>query len=124
MVEKQGVNENSFFTIDDLSKQLNIKVKTLYAMVSSGGIPHFKVGRLIRFSKIEIDEWMGTHRVVKVNPDQSAKKILSSVHKPSVNIQKTVNKLIDEVKGARYTEKHGKPGHIRDLGKEVDNGSI
>ena len=57
------VNISGYLTIGELSAYLSIKSKTLYARVKE--IPHYKVGRLIRFRKDDIDAWMERHRVVK-----------------------------------------------------------
>jgi excisionase family DNA binding protein len=54
---------NEYLTIDDLSAYLGIKPKTIYARVKE--IPHYKVGRLIRFKREDVDAWMEKHRVVK-----------------------------------------------------------
>jgi excisionase family DNA binding protein len=53
--------DSPFMTIQELSDYVKIKVKTLYAMVPL--LPRYKVGRLIRFRRDEIDEWMRSRRV-------------------------------------------------------------
>ncbi len=50
--------ENVFSTINEISGYLNLKPRTLYALVAEKRIPHFKIGRLVRFKKSEIDLWM------------------------------------------------------------------
>jgi excisionase family DNA binding protein len=55
--------DSPFMTIRELSGYLKIKVKTLYPMVPMLMLPHYKVGRLIRFRKDEIDLWMQNRRV-------------------------------------------------------------
>ena len=55
MAEHQII-DSEFWDIEDLSNYLKVKIKTLYAMISD--IPHYRVGRLIRFRKQEIDFWM------------------------------------------------------------------
>jgi len=40
---------NHFWDIKDLSNYLNVKVKTIYSMVPD--IPHYRIGKLIRFKK-------------------------------------------------------------------------
>jgi excisionase family DNA binding protein len=59
MAEDQII-ENGFWDIADLSSYLKVKVKTIYAMTSV--IPHYRVGKLIRFRKQEIDSWMESRR--------------------------------------------------------------
>ena len=48
-----------FFTYEEASKAYNIKVSTLYAMVSQKRIPHHRLGpRMVRFKKSELDSWI------------------------------------------------------------------
>jgi len=54
---------SGYLTINDLSIYLGIKPKTLYARIKE--IPHYKVGRLVRFRKEDVDAWMEKHKVVK-----------------------------------------------------------
>ena len=56
-------SHNNYLTIHALSTYLGIKPKTLYARIKE--IPHYKVGRLIRFRKEDVDAWMEKHRVAK-----------------------------------------------------------
>ena len=44
---------------EQVAKLLDLKVTTLYSLVSKGRIPHIKVGRrFIRFSKSRIMDWL------------------------------------------------------------------
>lgn len=116
--------ETGFLRIDEVSKYLNVKSKTLYAMVSANEIPHYRIGRLIRFKKDEIDTWIETKKVVQGDPEQAAKRIIKYIRKPSVNTDRIVQKTIDQIKGGSYTSDYGKPDSIKDLKKEVHNGSL
>lgn len=113
-----------YLSIDNVSDYLNIKKKTIYAMTASMDIPYYRIGRLIRFKKDEIDAWMETRKVVKVDSDQKAKNILRSTKKSSINIQKFVRKTIDEIKADDYISKHGKSDRIEAQEKEINHGSI
>lgn len=116
--------DKKLLTIMEVASYLNIKVKTLYAMVSANEIPHYRIGRLIRFRKDEIDTWIETKKVVQVDPEQAAKRIIKSIRTPSVDIDRVVKKTIDQIKGGSYTFDNGKPDRIKDLKKEVHNGSL
>jgi len=118
------MEKTGYVTIGKISDHLGIKEKTLYAMVSAGDIPHYRIGRLIRFKKDEIDAWMETRKVTKVSPDEMTDKILKSIRKPSINVDLVVKKVIDQTKSASYTLKNGKPDRIKDLRKEVHDGSL
>ena len=52
--------EKLLFDIKQISNYLSIKEKTIYEKVESGEIPHYKIGRLLRFKKEEIDKWLET----------------------------------------------------------------
>lgn len=54
------MKEQGFLTIGEVARYLDIKVKSLYVKVSE--IPHYRVGRLIRFRKEDIDAWMQSKR--------------------------------------------------------------
>jgi excisionase family DNA binding protein len=63
--------DNGYWDIKDLSDYLKIKVKTLYAMIPD--IPHYRVGKLIRFRKEEIDSWMKNNRTMALDQSWSGK---------------------------------------------------
>lgn len=52
--------DSIFWNIEDLSHYLKVKTKTVYSMVSD--IPHYRIGKLIRFKKAEIDSWLESKR--------------------------------------------------------------
>jgi excisionase family DNA binding protein len=56
--EHGETNVPALLTIRQLADYLNIKRSTLYAWVEQGFIPHYKMNRLIRFKKEEIDAWL------------------------------------------------------------------
>jgi len=118
---KEPVNE--FWDINDLSCYLKVKVKTLYAMVPD--IPHYRVGKLIRFRKQEIDCWLESKRATIWKGNSQSKKKRESSEKNNIHIDKLIRKAIDQTREDVYNPKHGKPDHIKGLErKEVNNGSI
>ncbi len=90
--------ENEFFNITSLSLYLNIKASTLYTKVQIGELPHYRIGRLIRFKKADIDRWLEEKRKDPVDPRTKARLLLKSVYKPRISIDKLIRKSIDEVK--------------------------
>jgi len=68
MVTEQKIFDSSItsggqlLTIGDLACLLNVKVKTLYSMVHRSEIPFIKVGRLLRFSRANIETWLSVKR--------------------------------------------------------------
>ena len=117
-----------YLAIDYIAKYLSIKVKTVYALVESGKIPHYRVGRLIRFRKDEIDAWMigngagqrGDNNIPAANPRRGRR----SNHNCVQDIDKIIRKAIDQEQGEGYTSSCGKSDRTKGLGKEVDYGSL
>ncbi len=54
--------EKAFLSIKEISDYLCLKVSTVYALVEQKKIPHYRIGRLIRFKKSEIDSWMDQNK--------------------------------------------------------------
>src|ERR1035437_794839 len=112
---------NGFWDIEDLSNYLKVKIKTLYSMIPS--IPHYRVGKLIRFRKQEIDAWLESKRenVQNVKSPREKRKKSESANN---YIDKIIRKTIDQTKQEDYNLDHGKSDRIEGLRKEVKNVSI
>jgi len=121
MTENQII-KNGFWNIADLSNYLKVKIKTLYAMIP--GIPHYRVGKLIRFRKQEIDVWLeskkGNIQDVKIQTRKKRKTYDSANN----HIDKFIRKTIDQIKQEDYNLDHGKSDRIEGPRKEINNGSI
>lgn len=116
-----------FLTIDDVCSFLSLKKSFVYSLVESGGIPHYRLGRLIRFRQSDIDTWMEDHRKEANNVDKKAKAIIKSTNRPEIDIDRIVEKSIKSiarVKGLKYTPNHGRPDRDKGLGKEVSDGAL
>ena len=112
-----------YWDIHDLSHYLKVKVKTLYAKISE--IPHYKIGRLIRFRKEEIDSWMAKNRINDAERITPSRKIkLKITDTGNISIDKLIRKAIDQSKDAVYNSPHGKSDRIEGPTKETHNGSI
>ncbi len=98
-----------YLTIDELSQYLNVKKSTLYFKVASADLPHYRIGRLIRFRKDEVDAWMENHRGENRRTGSRANRILNTFNRSEVNIKNLVKNAVDEVKRKRYTSIPGKP---------------
>lgn len=53
--------------VDDLANFLKVKKQTAYHVVATLNIPHYRVGRLIRFKLSEVEEWMKTNKTEQFN---------------------------------------------------------
>ncbi len=104
-------------TVNEVSEYLNIGVKTLYAKASN--IPHYKIGRLLRFKKEDIDRWMESNRMEgNTHSPRNERFRKSPLPREGRDIHAIVRKAIDEVKGIGYTPHYGKSDRIKSLGKE------
>jgi excisionase family DNA binding protein len=121
--ERQAMTKE-FLNIDDLSELLRIKKSTLYSLVENGDLPHYKIGRLIRFRRNELDTWIKGHRRERVAPEKKAKEIVKELRNPEIDIGKIVRKAVEEVKNRRYNVPHGKPDRIKGLRREVSHGTL
>ncbi len=113
-----------FLDIHELSEYLSIKRSTLYTMVESGDLPHYRIGRLIRFKRNDVDGWLETHRRERTEIDKRAEEILTNTTRQRVDIDAVVKKSIEEVKNSRYNLPHGKSDRIKGLRKEVEDGTL
>lgn len=62
LLQNLGV-EKRYLTIEELSKYISTPKGTIYAWTHMRKIPHSKVGRILRFDKQEIDQWMKKKKV-------------------------------------------------------------
>jgi len=109
--------------VNELCQYLNIKKSTGYALVQSGRISFYRLGRLIRFKPDDVQAWVGGCRSDNIIKDNWAKRILEVKERP-MDVDSLVKKFIAEVNGNRYTSSHRETRPIRDLRKEVSNGSL
>jgi excisionase family DNA binding protein len=115
--------EREFLTIDELSEYLNLKRSTLYSLVESGELPHYRVGRLVRFKRDDIDQWMEAHRKEAIDTKKRAIGILKAV-RPTIDVDRLVKKSIEESKNFKYIPGNGKPDQSRSLRKGVSDGAL
>lgn len=49
-------------TVEELAEYLNLNPHTIYLWVEQGKIPFIKIGRMVRFDLIEIEEWLASKK--------------------------------------------------------------
>ena len=114
-----------FLDVQTIADYLGIKASTLYSMVEGKKLPHYKVGRLIRFKRSEIDEWMAGQREAVVDVKMEAKRVLRSIEKNSgLDVDRIMKKAVEQSKKKRYNFSQEKPGRIKGLGTEVEHGTL
>ena len=58
---------NDLLTYQDAAKFLNLRLGTLYALVSEGRVPHLRLGRrLVRFERAQLEAWLLQRAVAPV----------------------------------------------------------
>jgi excisionase family DNA binding protein len=85
--------------VGEISQYLGVPKSHVYALVEAREIPFYRIGRLLRFRKADIDSWLNKKRVEPV-ADEMAKNILARSRR------------------VPYNPKSGRP---EDLGKEVSD---
>ena len=99
--------ECGFLTVNMASHYLGIKPSTLYTMVERKEIPHYRIGRLIRFTKPDLDTFMQERRVDRIDIEKQARKILTHARIPKVDVDTLVKKTVADSKGIEYSLSHG-----------------
>ena len=116
--------QQQYLTVQEVSQYLHIKPGTLYAKAETDEIPHYKIGRLVRFKKADIDAWMEKHR--RGSPGETGEGDqfqIDSRGKP-IDVDRIIKKVIAETKNIEYTPKQGRPDQTRGPRKEVEHGSL
>lgn len=119
--QKEWKLESEFLTISEISQHLNIAESTLYLLVEKRAIPHYRVGRLIRFKLGDVDRWMeGRCRRETTVMEKKKIEISRVTRRPKVNIGEVIQKTIADAKCKKYTSSYGygKP----DLNRESEKG--
>lgn len=119
MVENEG-----FWSIEQVCQYLNIKRSTAYSLVESGSIPFYRIGRLLRFKPDDVKNWMESHRSEGIDASKKATGILRAVSRPGMDVDRLVKKVVAETKQNLYTPNHGRPDQVKGLRKEVSDGAL
>ena len=90
--------DKEFLNIKEVGKYLGIKISTLYFYVENGDIPHYRIGRLIRFKKQEVDQWMEGNKKERIDLSKMAARMLGKVPHQILDVPSIVKKAIAETK--------------------------
>ena len=116
--------ENGFLNVREASQYLGVKPSSLYSMVEEREIPYHRIGRLIKFTKTDLDAFMEERRVDRVDIEKEAKKILDLGRNPKIDVDALVKKTVARRRENGYTSSHGRPESAKGVGKEVPNGAF
>ena len=62
--------QSRLLTVEEVSEYLNLHPQTVYVMARLGELPVLKLGRAVRFDKVELDLW------IKRKIDENHEKLL------------------------------------------------
>ena len=99
--------------IKELSAYLGIKRSTLYAHIPE--IPHYKINRLVRFRKSEIDAWLSGQHHDPTNIAAQAHSVVNACSRTPASLDHVITRSIGEVK-KDYNRSIGKLGHAHRKG--------
>ncbi|MBC8192180.1 MAG: helix-turn-helix domain-containing protein [FCB group bacterium] len=57
-MKKSMIEQDRWLSVEEIAIHLGIKKDTAYKWVAKKHMPAYKVGRLLKFDKSEIDEWV------------------------------------------------------------------
>lgn len=96
---------NILMTVEELAKYLKIKPDTIYKKVRRGELPAVKLGKLLRFPKELIDQWI----IEQAQTTAKAKELITEVNKRARAASKVINtdvsEIIEDMKKASLAEK-------------------
>ena len=116
---------SSFLNVKEVAEYLALKTSTVYSLVEEKKIPHYRIGRQIRFKVSEIDEWMAGQKEPVVDAMVEARKVIRSFQrKPNLDGGRIMKKVVEQSKKKGYTSLQEKPGRIKGLREEVKYGAI
>jgi excisionase family DNA binding protein len=90
-----------FLTVDEVAEYLSLSRATIYQWASEKRIPHYRMGRAIRFKQAEIEAWL--LEKCKQEPISIEARVKKILRKPNrdIDVNMMVKKAIAEVKDRR-----------------------
>jgi len=62
---KNDQAEHRLLTVKDASGWLGLSAFTIYSWAQGRNLPHYKIGKRVMFSKVELQRWLEEHRVTE-----------------------------------------------------------
>ncbi len=60
-----------WISVDEVAAHLGVKRETVYTWIRARGLPAHRVGRLWKFNRIEVDEWVRSATSMGRNNDRT-----------------------------------------------------
>lgn len=64
---------DSLMTTREVAAYLNCSTNTVRRLAAGGQLPHYRLGRMVRFRRAEVDNWLGASRP---NQEQSTPRLI------------------------------------------------
>jgi len=109
-----------FWTVLDVASYLRVKPSTVYQWAGEGKLPHYRMGKLLRFKREEIEAWTKRCWREGVDIEERSGMILKRMEGRGSGMKKR----IETGRGNLYNLSRGKPDQSRGLGKEVEDGNL
>ena len=81
-----------WITVKEAASFLSIKEKTIYYLVNQALIPHYRIGKMVRFNKEELESWIRSKKAGSMTTQ------------------------VEKIVRSAYTSSYGRPDHLK---KEV-----
>jgi len=111
-----------YLNIEEVSEYLGLRKSSLYSRVEAGEIPHYRVGRLLRFKLEDVEKWMDEHRQENVAVGEARRSVANGG--PTAHIDTIVKKAIAETKGLKYSPPQRETRPSKGLRKEGKDGAL
>lgn len=107
---------NILLTVEELAKYLKIKPDTIYKKVRKGELPAIKLGKLVRFPKDLIDQWIieqatktmkevkAARHAVETRVEEAVSEVKKTA-KAATKVMNEVPEVIEDVKNAPLKKK-------------------
>jgi len=122
--EQSPTGAEKFLTVLDVASLLCVRPSTVYQWVSSGEITHYRLGRIVRFKRKDLEAWVEGFRKDRVDENKKDKEMARAIGREVQDIDRIIKKSIADVKGNRYTSSLEKPGKDKGLRKEAEYGLV
>lgn len=124
---RQPKLNNILMTVEELAKYLKIKPDTIYKKVRRGELPAIKLGKLLRFPKELVDDWVVEQASKTMKDVRIAQKaVKAKVDEAIGEVKKTARtagKVFDDLRHAPLNKKQEALNKgLKTLLKEVDEG--